>query len=257
MTPDAKANDDKAIVEREDALPDLPRHDEFDPLGTLLPSERRIPRRKLKNSPTKFADAAPFVDSLTGEEILAAQVVILRRTTSRILWDKGDLSAAPICQSDDARVPRESVQWERGVTGPTCKECPCSNWGSARGPSGEERKGQACTEYMNLLCFDLGREVAFIYSPHGLGLDPWARFVSDMSQRARPIYAYEITLTSRFEDRGTGASAYVPVFGTPRPLPKDKALAMRALIGELRDLDIGTEDEAAAAESDEPENPFE
>lgn len=247
----------KALVAaRKASLPSLAtERDELDAFGDLLADEMVLPVMKLVQGVSRDADpkeAGRFYNTLTGEYKNELVVAILALSRSRSLFGKS-FDDPPLCASDDAVRPRQIVEVSppgmTGVvsTGPTCGECPMSQWGTARDGEG---KGQACRFTFNLLCMDLDDGQPYILRVSGTSLDGARKYLSAGKLARTPAYATSTRIGSRAEKFEQGA-AYVLTFAPDGPLPGDLAQQMRTAAANYRSVNLG-------ADGDGPiEAPFE
>lgn len=215
----------REIAPREPGLPTelVARLQEYDVFGQAEPGELVLPVWRLVQGTTRTADARragwfynPVLDDYKEE----LHVAIFARRKSRSLFAEGDFGSPPLCASDDGIRPRQTVVVGGVQTGPTCAECPFSQWGSARGGSG---RGQACRLADNLLCYDLEEGEANwgvgVLRVTGVSLGPWRRYLTGGRFSRLPSAAVETVVTAELQ-RFEAGQAYVMRFrrgGVLRP----------------------------------------
>lgn len=242
------------VVPHESHLP--ARTDEYDAFGTVPKEDLILPVRKLVQGVSRVADskkAGEFYDLVTGEYFPSLRVAILAISKSRSLFDQADFESPPVCVSDNAVRPREQVEVNGTTTGPTCAECPFSQWGSATG------RGQACRESHNLLCYDLGTGEAFKLRVTGVGIAPWRNYLTACRMRRVSSVGYK-TLIGSEEQIFTAGKAWVPTFKLGGALSKEFIAQARRAAAAYRGVSLGVEGEdepAGLAEDTEVEEPVE
>ena len=214
--------------------------DELDAFQQATADELALPVVKLVQGVSRLADskkAGQFYNTITGEyktELLAA---ILAMSRSRSLF--GDsFDDPPICASDDGLRPRQQVEVDDLVTGPTCAECAYSQWGTAREGKG---RGQACRFSYNLLCLDLDARQPFILRISGSSLKAWRHYLTAGRMGGIPAYGLETVISSE-EVIFDAGKAYVLKFSRGGPLEADLVRVMREQAASYRGVDLGVEE---------------
>ncbi len=230
--------------------------DEMDVFGQARPDELILPIRKLVQGVSRAADskrAGEFWDSLTDAYKPQLRVAILALSRSRSLFAEGSFDQAPVCASEDAIRPRQPIVTPDGeATGPTCNECPFSEWGTARDGKG---KGQACRFSYNLLCWDLDDQAVFILRISGTSINPWRRYMTEGKLSNAPAYALE-TVISSDEQQFVAGKAYVLAFAHGDKLPPQMAASMREQAAAYRGISLGVESVVEEAEGPVGESVF-
>ena len=229
--------------------------DELDAAQELRPDELVIPQVKLVQGVSRDADsrqAGSFYNTITKEYTSELRVAVLALSRSRSLFVSDKFSDPPVCVSDDGNKPREQVKVADAVselmTGPTCKVCWASQWGTARQGMG---KGQACRFSYNLLCMDPVDEMPFLLRVSGTSISPFAEYATVLRLRKMPFYSVE-TIIGAGQEIFEAGKAWVLTFGRGAPLPPDFVETMRNQAAAYRGLRIAA-DEGMEPEGAEPE----
>jgi len=198
-----------------------------------------LPRRRLVQFMSKLdAEPGTFHDNLTGEAKAQIRAVILRMSKSRVMWSD-DLTAPPLCASDDALVKRDD--FADNECGPVCSECPHAEWNGNEPPP--------CRLVYNFLCVDVDDgDVPFVLSCASTAVRPAKRLISSFVLRRSPFYSREVIISSELvnDDRGKW---YVPVFklGAQTDLAR-----YQALYREFAGVEIQADTESVASEEETP-----
>ncbi len=240
------------LAKRQSNMPAVPQ-DDYDPLNDVGQDELIMPVVKAVQGTSRWPGAekhgGEWYDTLaeTYSPKLRAAILVLRR--QRSLFEAGVFDEPPLCSSDDAITPREAVLVADGQTGPTCAECPFSQWGSA----GEGRKGQACQFTYSLIAQNLDTDTPFLLRVHGASLKPWRLYMTRIKTSRKPLYSFatEVTLESQTFDAG---KAQVMRFAPGATLSPDQIQEMRGLIEVYRNVSLPdeyAEPEQASFDTDE------
>ena len=237
---------DRAVTTRDGHAIAAPVHrDELDAFQQASSDELVLPVRKLVQGVSRDADskrAGEFYDTLSKEYKNELLVAVLALSRSRSLFGES-FDEPPICVSDDAVRPRQPMEVSVGadtiITGPTCGECPFSQWGSARGGKG---KGQECRMSYNILCLDLDDEQPFILRVQGASIKAWREYLTLGRFKRTPAYALE-TMIGSDEKVFEAGKAHVLRFRVGNPLDQELAEAMRAQAAAYRGADLGVAEE--------------
>ncbi len=243
----------------EAALPTAGERDDLDAFGQGTPEELVLPTRVLVQGVSRKAEAAragEFWARMTDTYYEGLRVAILGMRRSRSLFAEGAFDAPPVCSSEDAVKPREQVTVGDTTTGPTCAECPMSQWGTAREGKG---KGQACRLSFNLLCYDLDNADIFVLRVSGTSIMPWRLYMT--AGRLSPLAAYAVETFIASEQREFSAGkAYVLTFTRGKPVTDEVALALREQAAAHQGVSLGVQEEIEPEVNDAPppddESPF-
>lgn len=230
----------RALATPEDVVSQL------DIFVTAEPEDLVLPIVRLVQGVSRTADrkrAGWFYSNVHEDYKERLQVAIFGRRKTRSLFREGDFESPPVCVSDDAVAPRTPVEVAGIETGPTCRECPFAQWGSARSGTG---RGQACRVAHNLLCYDLDEDGwgPFILRVTGTSIAPLRRYITAQRFRRQraPSYALETIITA--EDRTFEAGqAFVMKFTPGKTLPPEVADLVRQVALRYAGVEVPAEGE--------------
>src|SRR3990167_7225689 len=210
-------------------------HDPLDPFQQATKDDLVLPFRALVQGVSRKADvskAGQFWDELsnTYKPEMLVSLIALRRT--RTLFNRANFTDPPVCSSNDAITPRESVQFKGEQTGPTCEDCSFSQWGSGEG------QGQACDFTYNLICYDLDDQDTFILRVGGVSRGAWKKYLTAGQRQGIPGYAVATTIGSEPKQFPKGA-ARVLTFKGGGMLPEEIILEMRGYAAQFQGVDLG------------------
>jgi hypothetical protein len=231
------------------------QHDELDAFQQATSDELILPTVKLVQGVSRLADskqAGRFWHAISGEYRDELLVAILAMSRSRSLFG-ASFDQPPICASDDAVTPRQPVEVDDFVTGPTCAECRLSQWGTAQEGRG---RGQACRFSYNLLCLDLDDRQPFILRISGASLKAWRQYLTDGRLKAVPAYGLETRVSSEEEVFASG-KAYVLRFRRGAPLDAELTEVMREQAAAYRGIALGVEERIEDVPLDAPDEAWE
>ena len=148
-----------------------------------------IPRVRVIQ-PTSQLDGPPgaFHNNLSGQTKAAIRAALLKVTKSRVFWNTDDLKAAPLCASDDAKVPQTV---HAGKYAQKCDGCELAQWGKDK--SGNPVPPQCRLTY-NFLAADLDDDdTPFILSLAGASVKSARQIISVFVLKrkklfSRPVY---------------------------------------------------------------------
>lgn len=212
------------IASRTPNLPESRQPDALDAFQQGTQDDLILPARKLVQGVSRKADrskAGQFWDEIgdSYKPEMLTSLIAMKRT--RTLFKEGDFEAGPVCSSNDAVTPREEVEFQDLVTGPTCEVCPFSQWGT-----GKNGKGQACQFSYVLICYDLDDSEMFILRVGGVSRGEWKRYLTKGQRQGTPAYAVQTVIGSESRMFPSGA-AHVITFKSGGPLPEDTVEFMR------------------------------
>lgn len=171
-----------------------------------------IPMIRIVQPTSKEGNQGKFRDNLTGEEFDEIDVVFISSRKGRIMFDKDDLTAGPLCGSDDRKTPSEYFETPMSES---CLGCPQAEWVK------DDKTGRntcACSENYTLLGIDIESGMPFFFMTKGTAFVPTKRFLSGIFLRGKKsglnLWDYATTLTLKETSNAQG-KFYVPVFGVP------------------------------------------
>lgn len=207
-----------------------------------------------------------FTDTITGEVLGAVKLVLLRRLpASRIKWNKdpeAPKDQAIQCRSLDMVYPVDQEQARALGAGPTCAECPFSQF--EKDKSGKMVKS-ACSEYLNLaVAFaDDDEPLPYVLGVKSTGIKPIRQLLQQLSwlrvaKKAKKIPGY--ALVFQLEPgplAGEGVRKYFPISGRvlSEMVPEERWPGLSALWRVVSQATIDTTAEATAEALDEDADP--
>lgn len=219
---------------------------QLDIFVTAEPEDLVLPIVRLVQGVSRTADrkrAGQFYSNVHEDYKERLRVAIFGMKKTRSLFKEGDFESPPVCVSDDAVAPRTPVLVGGIETGPTCRDCPFAQWGSARSGTG---RGQACRLAYNLLCYDLDEDGwgPFILRVTGTSIAPLRRYITAnrFRRRGAPSYALE-TLVSAEDKTFEAGQAFVMRFVTGSPLPPEVADLVREVAARYAGVGVPAEGE--------------
>ncbi|KXB05865.1 hypothetical protein AKJ51_04620 [candidate division MSBL1 archaeon SCGC-AAA382A20] len=145
--------------------------------------------------------------------------VIIHRVTSRAFWSKGIGEAEdnlPDCMSPDGKDGAVLNEDEFDNLGGDCSTCPMNQWGS-----GDDGKGKACTERLNLYIVKDGFILPNIISLSPTSIKPARKYLVELVGYSRPYH----TVVTEFElekaKNDSGIEYAVAKLSYGGDLPKD------------------------------------
>lgn len=233
--------------------PNLPAQRQADSLDAFQQGTQDdliLPARKLVQGVSRKADrskAGQFWDEISDayKPEMLTSLIAMKRT--RTLFKEGDFEEGPVCSSNDAVAPREGVEFQGEMTGPTCEMCPFSQWGT-----GKNGKGQACQFSYVLICYDLDDSEMFILRVGGVSRGKWKRYLTKGQRQGTPAYAVETVIGSESRMFPSGV-AHVITFTAGTPLPEDTVEFMREKAADFQGVGIAERE----IEAEPEEAPFE
>ena len=224
---------------------------ELEPRGAGLPATRApdpldafqqgtkddliLPARKLVQGVSRKADiskAGQYWDEIgdTYKTEMLVSLIAMKRT--RTLFQPNNFEAGPVCASNDAITPREQAEYQNQKTGPTCEDCPFSQWGSA-----DKGNGRACQFSYVLICYDLDDSEMFILRVGGVSRSEWKRYLTKGQRDGTPAYSVQTIISS--ENRTfTGGKAHVITFKSGGLLPEDTVEFLQEKAAEFQGVQI-------------------
>lgn len=209
--------------------------DDLDAFQQLPAEELVLPVRKLVQAVSRDADserAGEFYDVVTKQYKPELLVAILALSQSRNLFSES-FEEAPLCTSNDALTPEHQAHVGEWTTGPTCRSCHFSEWGSGKG------NAQACKLSYNLLCYDLDDYQPFVLRVSGTSIRPLREFLTQGRMGTRPAYALATSIRSEKRKFEAG-QAHVLKFEAGPDLDSYQAQEMRERSASLRGVQVQT-----------------
>ena len=212
MTKDKEKESTKEVVVTEDA--EVPATPTSNPGGMedFNQDDIVIPSLRIVQPTSKEGIQGKFRDNLTGEEFDELDVAFISSRKGRIMFDKDDLTAGPLCGSDDRKIPSEFFDKPMNEA---CNGCPQAEWVR------DDKTGRntcECSENYTLLGLDISTGMPFFFMTKGTALMPTKRFLSGIFLRGKKsglnLWDYVTTLTLK-ETSNTQGKFYVPIFGVP------------------------------------------
>lgn len=235
-----------AVVTTSQNVPEIPADLSMEGMEGIDQSDLMVPRARVLQPTSKLeGEAGEFHFNLTGETKKTVLAVLLRVQKGRVMWDAEDLTAAPVCASDDDKTPRPG-----GVSnGRPCITCQYAKWGQDNTPP-------PCSQTYNFLATDTEDDNApFMLSLSKTSLKHAKRIISVFVLKHKPLYSAPVRIMSTLVTSDKGK--WYEVTFTPAPAKgfdwrpyREMYLGMRAM--ELR---TDTEQTAASEPRDQPTPP--
>lgn len=146
-----------------------------------------------------------FHFSLTGKCKKTIPGVLLRVAKGRVYWEKGNLSGAPLCASDDSKMPR--TQYVGGYAD-RCADCELKEWHQDGTPP-------ECGLTYSFLGVDIEeKDTPFLLTMRGTSVKHARNAFSAPKLQGAPLYATPVTISS--VHRTTEKGSFYEVVIVPR-----------------------------------------
>jgi hypothetical protein len=208
---------------------------------TGMPPRLRIsqPNRPIKIGDEKI-EPGLIVNTLTGQTWTDLDVVVLVfLDKTRVMWPVNfDTNNDPECLSNDGKVPAQPLDM-RPMTNPQtgpCDECPWAQFGEDAPPR--------CKKQRNFLVWLVEQKEPAILTMQSTALKS-ARHLTTLARTKGLRSSVIFTTTSVEDNRG---SWVIPAFTAGRRLTASEILELVEVRGELQNLVVGADVEAAEVE---------
>lgn len=219
-----------------------------------------IPRFKIVQPTSEIGDPGKLYCNITGEQVDALNIVVIKIEKGRIYWEAGNLEAKkPLCRSNDFMNPDPSIEnpfaehcakmVRNAKTGreQPVQVCKYGSW------DGDEKP--PCKVTYNLLCISLDDGLPFWISLSGAGIKPVKNYVSSIMLRKKPFFTFMTTFTT--ELRTEPKRHYAPKFSMPRAIDEAMYADIIPTVEALRYASIQRTFEAEESMADEGGDAYE
>lgn len=208
VEPEAQSNETAIATTSQNVpatIPEIPADYSMEGMDGIDRSDLMVPRARVIQPTSKLeGDAGWFHFNLSGMAKKTVVAVLLRIQKGRVLWNPDDLAAAPVCASDDDKMPRPGGTY----TGP-CVDCQMSKWGADNAPP-------PCSQTYNFLAADTEDDNApFMMSLSKTSLKHAKRIISVFVLKHKPLYSGPVRIMSNLVTSDKGK--WYEVTFTPAP----------------------------------------
>ena len=227
-------------------IPEIPAELSMEGMEGIEQSDLMVPRMRVLQPTSKLdGTTGEFHFNLTGETKKTVVAVLLRVQKGRVMWNPDDLGAAPVCASDDDKMPRSG-----GTYANPCADCPMSKWGAENPPP-------ACSATYNFLAADTEDDNApFMLSLSKTSLKHAKRIISVFVLKHKPLWSGPVRIMSILVTGDKGK--WYEVTFTPAPPKGFDWRPYREMYLGMKAMELRTDTEPTPPEGglDEEELPF-
>jgi hypothetical protein len=205
----------------------------------LDPSAFIIPRVKVVQPTSKEGTPGKFYINLTGEEFDRMNVVVVKTTRGRVMWDKDDPGAdKPLCRSFDFLRPDPAIENPpsdvcarhvvKGFKRVLEQVCPMTIWNDGERPP--------CDEVYNLLCLSMEEMIPFWLQAAGSSIRPVRNYVSAIALRRQKLYRFATILS--LEERREPHRYFILKFSKPIKLDDEVLAEIEPFVVEIAEAGL-------------------
>jgi hypothetical protein len=226
-------------------IPEIPAELSMEGMEGIDQSDLMVPRVRVLQPTSKLpGEAGEFHFNLTDTTKKTVVAVLLRVQKGRVMWNPDDLAAAPVCASDDDKMPRAG-----GTYANPCADCPMAKWGADSTPP-------ACSQTYNFLAADTEDDNApFMISLSKTSLKHGKRIISVFVLKHKPLYSAPVRLMSTLVTSDKGK--WYEVTFTPSPAKGFDWRPYREMYLGMRAMELRTDTEQTSSQEarDQPATP--
>jgi len=208
-----------------------------------------IPRIRVVQPTSKMSDkAGTFHNNVTETTKLEVQCIFLRLSRTRVYWDPDDLTAPPLCASNDAEEPRSEFKENTWIPeSGKCDDCVNSKWHA----NGDK---PACALGYTFLGVDLDEGMPFFINLSRTSARTAKQIITSFLLRKEALFSRPVILRTEVMEDKRG-KWYVVRQETGEALPPKSHAAAMAWFETLAGVEIAPDLSQEAPEAEE-EIPF-